>query len=101
MKKCLTFLSLTAFVFAGSMAVAADAAEMFKSSCAGCHGVDGSKSAGGTTPLKGQKADAVLKMLEGYKGGSFGGDKKAIMENVVKKHSADDLKQLAEYIGTL
>ena len=101
MKKCHTFLSLAAFVFAASMAIAADGAEMFKSSCAGCHGADGSKSAGGTAPLKGQKSEDVVKMLKGYKDGSFGGDKKAIMENVVKKHSDDELKQLADYIGTL
>ena len=101
MKKCLAILSLTVFAFAASMALAADGAEMFKASCAGCHGADGGKSAGGTTPLKGQKADAVLKMLQGYADGSFGGKQKAVMENIVKKHSAEDLKTLADYIGTL
>ena len=101
MKKCLCLLSLAAFAFAASLAAAADAAEMYKSACAGCHGADGSKSAGGTTPLKGQKADAVLKMLEGYAAGTFGGSKKAIMENIVKKHSAEELKSLSDYIGAL
>ena len=101
MKKCLSILSLAAFTFAASMAVAADAADVYKSSCAGCHGADGGKAAGDSTPLKGQKADAVLKMLEGYASGTFGGSKKAVMENIAKKHSAEELKSLAEYIGTL
>ena len=50
MKKCLAILSLTVFAVAASMALAADGAEMFKASCAGCHGADGSKSAGGSAP---------------------------------------------------
>lgn len=101
MKKQLVLLSLAAFVFASSMAIAADGAEVFKSACASCHAVDGSKSAGGSTPLKGQKADDVLKKLEGYAAGTYGGAKKTVMENIAKKYSADDLKTVATYIGTL
>ena len=101
MKKCLTILSLTAFAFAASMAFAADGEALFKASCAGCHGADGSKSTGGSAPIKGQKADETLKMLQGYAAGTFGGDKKAIMENIAKKHSAEELKALSDYIGTL
>ena len=101
MKKCLILLSLAAFTFAASMAVAADAAEMYKASCAGCHGADGSKAAGGSAALKGQKADAVLKMLEGYAAGTYGGSKKAVMENIAKKHSAEELKALSDHITTL
>ena len=101
MKKCLTILSLTAFAFAASMAFAADGAALYKASCAGCHGADGSKSSGGSKALKGQKADEVLKMLQGYAAGTFGGDKKAVMENIAKKHPAEELKALSDYIGTL
>ena len=43
----------------------------------------------------------MQKMLEGYAAGTFGGSKKAVMENIAKKHSAEDYKALADYIGTL
>lgn len=99
MKKYLVFFFLSIFVI--PMAFAADGAEMYKASCAGCHGADGGKSAGGTAPLKGQKPDAVLKMLQGYADGSFGGKQKAVMENVVKKLSPQELETLSTYIGTL
>ena len=100
MKKSLAILSLVTMAFAASVAVAADGAEIYKASCSSCHGADGSKSASGSTPIKGQKAEDLLKKLNGYADGSYGGAQKKIMENVVKKH-ADELKTLADYMGTL
>ncbi len=100
MKKILSLLSLSAFLFAAGMAFAADGASLYKS-CSGCHGADGGKVTGESTPLKGQSADAVLKKLQGYADGSYGGKGKKIMENIAKKQSPEDMKAVADYIGTL
>ena len=97
MKKLLIIAAMT--LFAVSAAMAADGEALYKASCAGCHGGDGSKSAGGTTPLKDQDADTLLKHLQGYAAGTYGGEHKAVMENVAKKHPAEELKAVADYIG--
>ncbi len=102
MKKLLTILSaclLAAALFA-AQGLAADGKALF-ARCTGCHGADGTKKALGTgVPLKGLKADALLKALQGYKAGTFGGDKKAMMEGQVKSLSDEDMKALADYIAT-
>ena len=43
----------------------------------------------------------LLKKLEGYKDGSFGAQRKLVMENVVKQLSDEQLKSLADYASTL
>lgn len=96
-----TVLVLLALVLLAVPSIAADAESIYKASCAGCHGVDGGKAAGASAPIKGKSADAILKMLNGYADGTYGGDKKAIMVNIIKKHSPEELKGLSEYIGTL
>ena len=50
---------------------------------------------------KGQSAADLLKKLEGYKDGSFGAQRKLVMENVVKQLSDEQLKSLADYASTL
>ena len=101
MKKLLTILSvclLAAALFA-AQGMAADGKTLY-ARCSGCHGSDGAKKALGTgNPLKGMKADAVVKALQGYKAGTFGGDKKAMMEGQVKGLSDADMKALADYIA--
>ena len=52
-------------------------------------------------PIKGQSAADLLKKLEGYKDGSFGAQRKLVMENVVKQLSDEQLKSLADYASTL
>ena len=49
----------------------------------------------------GQSAADLLKKLEGYKDGSFGAQRKLVMENVVKQLSDEQLKSLADYASTL
>ena len=100
MKKLLALLT-AGFVFCTGMAIAADDGATIYKSCGGCHGADGSKKAGESEPLKGQSAEDVLKKLKGYADGSYGGKQKTMMVNIVKKHSEDDLKAVADYIGTL
>lgn len=102
MKRTLIALSVCAALGLGAaIASAADGAMLFKT-CAGCHGADGAKSAMGfAKPVKGQKADELLKKLVGYQDGSYGGEKKAMMNSAVKKYTAEELKALADYMATL
>lgn len=101
MKTTLAIFSVLLLMFAGSMALAASDGPTIYKSCAACHGADGSKSAGGTHPLMGQSAADVVKKLEGYAAGTYGGAQKALMANIAKKHSAEDMKAVADYIATL
>lgn len=97
MKKLLGVLSLGAclVLLMGQGALAAEAADIYKRSCAGCHGQSGEKKTGGTEAIKGKN---IQPMLAGYKDGSFGGKQKATMQNIVKKISDEDLKAVADYV---
>lgn len=96
MKKLVSGMSLFLFMFAAAVSQAADGEAMYKSSCASCHGPQGEK---GNAPLKDQATDAIFTKLKGYVDGSYGGEKKTVMQNVVKKHSEEELKAMADYIG--
>ena len=100
MKKLLSALSISLLLAAAGFAFAADGAAVYKS-CAGCHGSDGTKKAGESTPLKGQGADAILKKMQGYADGSYGGTQKKMMENIAKKMSAEDMTAVADYASKL
>ena len=96
MKKVLIVFSAVMLLASFSVAFAdGDAANLFKTYCQGCHGADG------IPPIKGQSAADLLKKLEGYKAGSFGAQRKLVMENVVKQLSGEQLKSLADYGSTL
>lgn len=82
-----------------SAAWAADGEALYKANCAGCHATDGSK-VHGEAALKDQDAAAILKKLQGYADGTYGGKSKTVMEAIAKKHK-DDLKTIADYAGTL
>lgn len=102
MKRLLSILTvcLLATVFFAAQGLAADGKALY-ARCSGCHGVDGGKKALGTgEPLKGMSSANLLKALEGYKAGTFGGAKKAMMEAQVKGLSPEDMKALADYIAT-
>ncbi len=96
MKKCLFAASLlaVAVVFGSALSFAADGKELF-AKCQGCHGADASKN------IKSKAEGDVLKALDGYKAKTYGGDKKAMMENIVKNFSEEDLQALAKYISKL
>lgn len=102
MKRILVVMSIcAALAFGISAAVAADGAALYKS-CVGCHGADGSKVAMGVgQAVKGQKADELFKKLKGYADGSYGGAKKAVMTNLVKRYSDEEMKAMADYMSKL
>ena len=96
---CSALLCLVAF---GVASADEDASILYKTRCQSCHGADGSLApAKGVVPIKGQNADNLLTMLEGYKNGIFGGAQKRVMEGVVKCLSDEQLKNLAAYVSTL
>ena len=74
---------------------AAQGGELF-SRCARCHGDTGDKP---PHILKGQGAEAILGKLQGYSAGTYGGDKKNVMANMVKGLSDDDKRELARHIS--
>ena len=73
--------------------------QIFTEVCSSCHGVD---AGGDKAPaLKTQSADALLQKLAGYRAGTYGAERKAAMEGMVKKFTPEELKTVVEYIKTL
>lgn len=95
MKKMVLGLSLTAAAL-----FAADGAAVY-AKCAACHGKDGKNAAISGLAIGGEAADTVAKKLHGYKDGSFGGAKKAMMTPQVAALSEDDIKAVSAYIAGL
>lgn len=86
---------LSLFLFLGGLSAAMaaeDGKALYLSHCAGCHGKIGDA-------FKGLSGEDCLRKLQGYADGSYGGNKKAVMEGIVKKRSPEELKAIAEYIG--
>lgn len=95
---CLVLTCLVLFGASFGMAES-DAKELYMQ-CGGCHGTDGSHMALGTSAvLKGQTSDMILKKLNGYAEGTYGGSKKAVMTSIAKRLSEADRIKLAEYIS--
>ena len=103
MKRILIACSAMVCLFSFSVAFAQeDAANMFKTHCQSCHGPDaGREPAPGINPIKGQDSAVLLKALHGYKDGAYGGERKQVMQGVVKKLSDDQMKGLADYISKM
>jgi len=104
MKHCVIIAALALSLGLAAAALAADSAaegkDLYTAKCQSCHGADGSKSLM-SKPVKGLKADAVVKAMNGYKAKTYGGAKKATMENLSARLSDAEIKALAAYIGTL
>ena len=67
--------------------------------CTGCHGTKFEKKALGTSKIvKDMSKDDIIKALKGYKDGSYGGAKKAIMKGQVAALSDADIAALADAI---
>lgn len=94
MTKLVLGLSLTAAAL-----FAADGAAIY-GKCAACHGKDGKNTAISGVVLSGDAA-SIEKKLNGYKDGSFGGAKKAMMVGQVASLSADDIKAVSAHIAGL
>ena len=94
---------LCVFALTVSLAVAAGSgAEIYAKQCKGCHGADGAVAAMGTArPVKDLSLDETKAALAGYKNGTYGGQKKAMMEKVMKSLSDEDIASLAAYVAGL
>lgn len=82
-----------------SMVSSGDASSLYESKCAGCHGKDGSKETRGVV-LTGLDSVDALKKMQGYLDGSYGGKGKGMMARVLKRFKPEQLKGLADHIGT-
>lgn len=104
MKRVLCLLTLGVLGLAGAQALAEEShlegGPLFAERCARCHGDAGGDSPGGTTPLKDQDAGTIIEKLNGYKAGTYGGDRKSTMEGVAKNLSEMEIAALAGYIGS-
>lgn len=95
-------LVIATLVTAGALSLMAADGKALTAKCAGCHGADFSKKALGVSKVvKGMKADEIVKALEGYKAGTFGGPMKGVMKGQVASYSADQIKAVADYIAGL
>jgi cytochrome c553 len=77
--------------------------------CAACHGPLGSGNpAAGYPQLRAQKTDYIVRQMDAYrsgtrytvdaKGNSSGGDNAMIMQSIVTRLTADDIRNLAAYV---
>ncbi|SKA81767.1 cytochrome c [Paucidesulfovibrio gracilis DSM 16080] len=101
MKQLLIVLSL--LLLAGTAVVVHDVqagsdAEMLYARCKGCHGADGSKPQDGHV-IQGMSVEQLEETLLGYKNGTYGGKKKAIMMGQMSRLSEAQIKSLAAYIA--
>ncbi|MDP2847493.1 MAG: c-type cytochrome [Humidesulfovibrio sp.] len=93
-------LALAMTLALAATALADDGQAVYAAKCQSCHGADGSKSLM-SKPVKGLKAEALVAAMKGYKAKTYGGSKKATMENLAAQMSDEDIKAVAAYVGTL
>ncbi len=100
--KFMAGLLLAFAVFVAAAGAATEGSAIYAKSCKGCHGENGAKvGMGMTKPLQGMAVDDIRTALVGYKAGSYGGEKKSLMERVVKPLSDEEIESLAQYSGSL
>lgn len=79
-----------------------DAEPLYKSKCAGCHGAKGEKHALGKSGIiAGQPSEELLKKLDGYKNGTYGGAMKSIMASQVSSLDDGQMRALSDYISKI
>jgi cytochrome c553 len=70
--------------------------------CAGCHGSNAEKKALNTSDIiQNWDSEKIANALKGYKDGTYGGTKKALMIYQTKSLTDKDIEALAKYIPTL
>jgi len=70
--------------------------------CMGCHGPTGAGNEPGKIPaLRGQHATYVIAQLQNYASGARATDPNAIMRTIAKRMSADDVRNVADYVKGL
>lgn len=97
MKGILLGFSLMVLLAFGAAVQASDGADLYKR-CKGCHGADGSKPQGEFV-IKGKSADQLEAAMLGYKAGTYGGERKAIMVSQLGKLSDEEIRMLAEHMA--
>jgi len=100
MKKLAIVLPLALSLVITAAALAADGQALYTAKCASCHGADGTKTIL-SKPVKGLSAADFTKKMQGYKAKTYGGTKKATMENLSSNLSDDDIKALANFVAKL
>ena len=77
-------------------------AEALFKTWASCHGLKGEKEAlGKSQVITGWDKDRVIKALNGYKDGSYGGVMKNLMKTHVETKTPEQIEVLADYISKL
>ena len=77
-------------------------AEALFKTCASCHGLKGEKEAlGKSQVITGWDKDRVIKALNGYKDGSYGGVMKNIMTGQVNTKTEAEIEALADLISKM
>ena len=95
-------LVIATLVTAGALSLMAADGKALSAKCAGCHGADfGKKALGVSKIVKNLSKDEIVKALEGYKAGTFGGPMKGVMKGQVASYSDDQIKAVADYITSL
>ncbi|MGB3750882.1 MAG: c-type cytochrome [Arcobacteraceae bacterium] len=95
MKKLILLGLMTGSLFA-------NAADIYKTACATCHGVNAEKIALGKSKVLATLSEAeIISDMMGYKAGTFGGQMKAIMVPQAQKLSDDEIKEIAAYVQTI
>lgn len=95
MKKLILLSLLTGSLFASG-------ADIYKSACATCHGLNAEKIAlGKSKVLATLSEEEIISDMMGYKAGTFGGQMKALMIPQAQKLSDDEIKAVAAYVQTI
>ena len=95
-------LVIATLVTAGALSLMAADGKALSAKCAGCHGADfGKKALGVSKIVKNLSKDEIVKALEGYKAGTFGGPMKGVMKGQVASYSDEQIKAVADYITSL
>lgn len=96
-------IKLGLLVCSTSLLLSAGGAELYNTKCKNCHGIDGStKALGQSQVIKDMSAKAIVEAMNSYATGNKEGSKpfvKAIKKDFVTKHTQEELKEVAEYIG--
>ncbi|MGM0518868.1 MAG: c-type cytochrome [Campylobacterota bacterium] len=77
-------------------------AKALYASCATCHGQNGEKKAlNASQIIQGWDKEKLIKALNGYKDGSYGGAMKGVMKGQVSTKTNEEIEALAEYISQM
>jgi len=76
-------------------------ADIFKK-CSGCHGSQGqNKALNKSAVIQGWESQQVVRAINGYINGTYGGSMKSVMKPQVSKLSDAEIKAVAKYISDL